>query len=124
MRSNVFWNRLRSSVNWMNCFGALARESGQRRVPLPPAMITGMILSVMLAPPCAVLCSVPELSLDIAFGRKAPDQRQAIFKQRRSSLFRPRLNIATHFGCIARWTQMDDAAVLKGDSQTVDIALL
>jgi len=35
-------------MNWMNCFGAEARESGHRRVPLPPAMITGTILAAML----------------------------------------------------------------------------
>jgi hypothetical protein len=32
----------------MNCFGAVVRDKGHNRVPLPPAMITGTIFAAII----------------------------------------------------------------------------
>ncbi len=40
-RATACWNRLSSPPSDRNCFGKPARDKGQRRVPLPPAMTTG-----------------------------------------------------------------------------------
>ena len=46
-RCSVASNRLRSPVRSRNCLGRADRDSGQRRVPWPPARITGTINSVI-----------------------------------------------------------------------------
>ncbi len=43
-RATACWNRLSSLPSVRNCFGNPARDKGQRRVPLPPAMMTGWIV--------------------------------------------------------------------------------
>ena len=42
-RATACWKRLSSPASARNCFGKPERESGQSRVPLPPAMMTGWI---------------------------------------------------------------------------------
>jgi hypothetical protein len=47
-RCSVAWKVERpSSSSGMNCFGMVSRDSGQRRVPEPPAMTRGTIFAAM-----------------------------------------------------------------------------
>src|SRR5262249_55600288 len=45
-RLTVFCRRLRPSANWMNGFGCASRETGHKRVPLPPERIKGINIEV------------------------------------------------------------------------------
>src|SRR5471032_1883908 len=46
-RSKVCWNSVCSPVKARNCLGNCLRESGQRREPLPPDKITGIMLLLL-----------------------------------------------------------------------------
>src|SRR3990167_548630 len=46
-RSRVCWNSVCSPVRARNCLGNCLRESGQRREPLPPDKITGIMLLLL-----------------------------------------------------------------------------
>lgn len=43
-RETVSWSIVFSDVNDRNCLGSAARDFGHKRLPLPPASITGFIL--------------------------------------------------------------------------------
>jgi hypothetical protein len=45
-RSTDAWSRVLPPKNLWNCFGKLARDTGQSRDPVPPHMITGCMMSL------------------------------------------------------------------------------